>query len=315
MTTLIDDALRRAGAALSVAQAASTTGGRYGRNDELLGHIRKRAAVERAVVPAQSAKDLGNTQGIHTFLGNIKRRNLLDALALHAINQPAGVRALVLASGTLAGPVAEGEAIPVTRSTLQGASLARHQVAALTVVSKPLLAAPGDNAQDLIQHQLETAVIDASNEAVLGALNATTISGTGDPVSDFEAGLAAAADSQTYVVAAAPSVARQLAVASAGRMGVAGGEFVPGVHVLPVAGVENILIIPADRVVIDAGEFELKTSESATVEMRDDPVADTVEPGAAETVSTFQTNSVAVIAAREFGIYGAADAVEVTSDD
>lgn len=311
MATLIDDALRRAGAALSVAQAASTTGGRYGRNDDMLNHIRQRAAVQRAVVPAQGTDDLGNAQGIRTFLGNIKNRNLLDALAQHAINQPDGVRALVLASGTIAGPVAEGEATPVTRSTLQGASLERHQVAALTVVSKSLLAAPGDRAQDLIQHQLESAVIDASNEAVIGALNSTTVNGTGDPVADLEAGLAAVADSAVYVVAAAPSVARQLAVASAGRMGVAGGEFVPGVHVLPVDGVENIVIIPADRVVIDAGEFELKTSESATVEMRDDPTSASTAPAAAETVSMFQTNSVAVIAAREFGIYAAADAVEV----
>ena len=311
MTTLIDDALRRAGAALSVAQAASVTGGRYGRNDEMLGHIRKRAGVQRAAVPAQSTDDLGSNQGIPAFLGNIRHRNLLDALALHAINQPDGVRALVLASGTIAGPVAEGEAIPVTRSTLQGASLERHQVAALTVVSKTLLAAPGDNAQDLIQHQLETAVIDASNAAVIGALNSTTANGAGDPVADLEVGLAAVADSAVYVVAAAPSVVRQLAVASAGRMGVAGGEFVPGVHVLPVAGVDNLLIIPADRVVIDAGEFELKTSESATVEMRDDPTGDSVVPAAAEAVSMFQTNSVAVIAAREFGLYAAADAVEV----
>ena len=311
MTTLVDDALRRAGAALSVAQAASTTGGRYGRNDDMLAHIRKRAAVERAAVPAQQTADLGNAQGIPAFLGNIKHRNLLDALALHAINQPDGVRALVLASGTLAGPVAEGEAIPVTRSTLQGATLERHKIAALTVVSKPLLAAPGDNAQDLVQHQLETAVIEASNQAVLGALNSTTTTAAGDPVSDLEAGLAAVADSSVYIVAASPSVARQLAVASAGRMSVSGGEFVPGVHVLPVDGVDNLLIIPADRVVVDAGDFELRTSESATVEMRDDPTGDSTAPAAAETVSMFQTNSVAVIAAREFGIYAAADAVEV----
>lgn len=314
---MINDALRRAGAALSVAQAASAGSAAFGGvNEKLLGHVRKRAGVEqRAVVPAQQASDLGSNLGIDAFLGSIRNRNLLDLLLQHALSLPDGIRAPILGSGTVAEPVAEGAAIPVSKSTLQDTSLSPYRLAALTVISKRLLQAPGDNAPKLVQHQLESAVINASNTAVLGALNTSSVAGVGDVVDDLMIGLEAADDSASYVVAAAPSAVRALAVKSDGRMGVRGGEFVPDVHVIPVADVDYLAVIPAARVVVNAGEFELKTSESATVEMLDNPSGNAVTPGPVEAVSMFQTNSVAVLAQREFGLYAAVDAVEVTSND
>jgi|SRR5690625_2911331 len=304
---VLSDAIERARSALNVAsQAGRMQHARSLGDEDFLATVRKRAHVERAAVPANQTADLSGADGVWAFMASLAGRSVLDAIKRYALILPSNANHFVLASGVVADEVAEGAPKAVSRANLSPESLTEKKVVGLVVASKKLLSEPSKLAEKMLRAELESAVIAASNTAAFSAINTTPATAAGDPVGDLEAGLAAAADSDGYVVAASPADTRALALASEGRMGVRGGDYLEGVTVVPVAGVTDMIIIPASRVVMKDDELLLRSSDNATVEMSASPGGQPTE-----LVSMFQTNSRAILLERRFKIHSADDAVIV----
>src|SRR5690606_26980312 len=138
---------------------------------------------------------------------------------------PDHINPVLIASGIVADGAAEGAAKPCTPFDLTLGAKERAKVAAILVMSKALARAQGADAAALFRKLLRGAVIEASNIALLAALQKTSASAGATAVESLRNGLDAADSATAYVVGATPIATRQLALASDGRMAIGGGEF------------------------------------------------------------------------------------------
>lgn len=225
--------------------------------------------------------------------------SLYDAARRYAVNVPRGFQRLHLAEGAAAGPVAEAALKLATAVSFSNRGMEPTKAAGIVTMSNEMARAVDSEGVAAFMDALRNAVIRASNTLLLQAMTKETVAGSGDPVADLRAALAAAADSTGYVVAAPLGTVRELAMASDGRMGINGGEFIPGVHVAPSAEVTTITVIPASRLVIADLGLAVMPSDAANVTIDD------VE------TNLFQTNKTALLAERQAYIDALAPAVEV----
>ena len=246
------------------------------------------------------------------WLESIAPYSILDALRGRASLMP-DVGTVLLASGSVANVTTEGAPKAVTRVTLAPSDDEdKIKAAAMIVMSKELALSP--YASKVFENALRDAVIEATNKAALAALPKTSIVSTGTAWGDLQAGIAAAGPSQSYVVAATRELVIELAFASDGRMGVNGGEPIPGVLVVPHA-VENpagdapMTVIPASRVKLVDWGLRVRNAGHASVQMDSEPHMPPT--GSTVMVSLWQHNLVALLAERTFRILGADPAIEV----
>ena len=225
--------------------------------------------------------------------------SLYDAARRYAVNVPRGFQRLHLAEGAAAGPVAEAAMKLATAVSFSNRGMEPSKAAGIVTMSNEMARAVDSEGVAAFMDALRNAVIRASNTLLLQAMTKETVAGSGDPVADLRAALAAAADSTGYVVAAPLGTVRELAMASDGRMGINGGEFIPGVHVAPSAEVTTITVVPASRLVIADLGLAVMPSDAANVTIDD------VE------INLFQTNRIALLAERLAYIDALAPAVEV----
>ena len=171
------------------------------------------------------------------------------------------------------------------------------KAAAIIVLTSELARATGGRA--LFESELRKAVTRAINQSVLAQLtdaDTIEIAGGADTLANLRAGLQAAGPSEGYVVAASTDDVLDLAtrIENRGGMGVRGGTFVPGVEVVAIDGTTGMSIIPASHISVRDGGLQVRSAEHATVFMSDTPTSP------AEMVSLFQTNSLGLLAERDF---------------
>lgn len=231
------------------------------------------------------------------FLETLRPVSLLDAVAQFAAPVPHDTTGKVIGGGT-AKARSESAPIAVTKLNVSDETLTEESIAAIVVITENFIRRGGDAVLVLVQRELSAAVARTTNTAFLSALSKTSVSGGSDTLTNLHTGLDALPDCNAVIVAASYKQARELAMQSEGRMGVAGGAFLPNLIVVP-CDVINLSLIPADRLLLDAGTLRLSGSSDASVQMSDAPTS-----GAAQVVSLFQTGSRGVLALRDFAVHG-----------
>jgi len=275
----------------------------------------KNAEVQRAFAHAlgDDLWDGPDAQALAaSYIASIAEGSLLDQIARYAVPVPLNQRRGIVASGMVGDLANEGA--PRVIKNLDISELLTGEPAtamALLVLSEELLQAAGDAGRIMFESELRKAILRAMNERVLLSLTTTSaeiVSGTGDPLADLRAGLRAAPASQGYVVAASTAYTTDLATRTENRggMGVRGGTFVPGIEIVAVDSIEGLRIIPASHLAFADGGLRVNTTGEASVNMADTPTSPS------QLVSLFQTNSLGLLAAREFLVASKVDLVVVT---
>ncbi|KAF1721962.1 hypothetical protein CSC75_04375 [Pseudoxanthomonas wuyuanensis] len=246
------------------------------------------------------------------YLASVAEESLLDQLARYARMLPINLTRTLVASGFTANVVTEGNVKVVRNLTLSVDEDVATKTAAIIVMTKELVNSSGPQGRALFENELRSSVTRATNQAVLTMLTTSsteTVAGTGDPLEDLRAGLAAAGPSSGYVVAAPGPAVIDLAtrVENRGGMGVRGGSFIPGVEIVAMDDIEDIHVMPASRMAAWDGGLELRSAEHASVNMADSPTSPS------EVVSLWQTNSLGLIAERSFHLVPSAEMVVVSA--
>ncbi len=267
------------------------------------------ANVFKAAVGAQTLADgwLSNDGRIisEAFFGTLAQVSLLDAaLAAGAKRIPEAVKVGLFASGAAVATTTEGAPTAVTRLTPDIRTMTPVRADAIIVTSRELAQSEDGAATQLIGREISAQVVAASNLALLAQLTAGSASAGADAVASLKAGLAAADDSRAYIVAAKGEDVRALAMASENGMGVGGGEYIPGVHVVR-ANVQHMTVVPVDTLAVVNHGAAVEPSTEADVQMSSAPSVDSdgvaVE---ANVVSLFQTGSVGILVHRMFAARG-----------
>jgi len=235
------------------------------------------------------------------FVGSIAEGSILDQVARYATVLPVGQRRALIATGSAASNVGEGELKAIRKPGLDAGDIEPVKVAALLVLSRELDRF-GGAFRKILETELSKSVTRGTNAAVVAALvdsSTASIPSGADPIETLRAGLQAAGASEGYVIALPAGDCAWLATHSANRgAGIRGGEFVPGVHLVAVDDSQSWTFIPASRLAIRDWGLELRSAEHADVNMADSP------EGPSQTVSLFQTNSICLVAERLFLIGG-----------
>lgn len=270
-------------------------------------------AFQKAAVSGMGLADVWATPSVQglafAYLESIRPSSLIDTLGLYAQPIPAEVSRVLIASGAVANVVAEGSPKAVTRVNLSGVDATPVKCAAIIVLSDELNLSASLQARALFERELRSAILTACNAALLAQFTKTSIAGTGSALGDLKAGIDAAGDSVAYIVAAQKFAVRELAFESQGRMGPNGGEFLPGIHVVPVdpedTSAPNLTVIPASQVALADFGLTVRNASHAAVEMSDLPSSP------AQLVSLWQANLHAVLVERSFRLLTEANAIEV----
>lgn len=230
--------------------------------------------------------------------------SILDSIARYAMPIPERLNRAMIATGATANIVGEGELKATTTLDVSLAPDVQTKVVALAVLSNEVAHLGGDAAVQLFEAELTRALLREVNAAVLGLVvdtSAIIVPATGDWIADLRAGLAAAPAAHGYVAVAAPGVVAALVASEVnkGGAGIAGGELLPGVSVVPVEGAIGLTIIPASRHAIRDHGLVIRQARHATVEIN------------GQAVSLWQSNLRGVLAERAFDLVPGPDPVVI----
>lgn len=259
-----------------------------------------------------------NTEPAREFLAAAIERSILGRIP-GARRVPPNIRMSHFTAGPGASWVPEGAAIPLSKPAVAGRKLDPLKVAGIVAATNESLKAHGEVVEAALQEHLEAAVAgmidlafaDASNAGVPGespagiANGAVVLSSTGSLKSDIEAAFNAYRGSVRDAVwlmnaRTAVQIATSAAQLGDSRIGANGGTLV-GVPVVtsdavPMAsGGASLTLIDASAVRYAHGGVQMYRSQEATLQMADNPDADSVTPtaGVIVPVSLFQTNTTA----------------------
>lgn len=236
--------------------------------------------------------------------------SILDALlSVGATTMPSGSLPSLVASVFTGTPITQdGQRIPAHSITMNTAGGTILSAAGIVVASKSLLRRGGEAAEVALAGELLKAVSHSANAVIIGALTSVTpVPRAFDPVSDLNAGLEAAGETDGVVVAASYGVVRQLAVSTAnrsGNCGAAGGLLAPGIIAVPVRGLDSMLILPASRIAVRDDGVVADRSLDANIDLSDALDGSGI-------AATFQQNLTALRGVREFSIAQAAPIIQV----
>lgn len=283
------------------------------------------SSYPRAELILRSAADAGTTsdptwagslvdyqQVVASFVEGLRSISVFDALLPLARRVPLRSSLAVVTTTFNGSTPAQGAAKPITKLALTGGGLAPQKATAITVVSDELMRFAIAAAIDLIDRELRAGVTAATNKQFLADLASGLVptASTGDPLTDLRAALTVVSTHGTsrpfWIVD--PLRAVQLAVypgtgnEPAFPQMTPNGGVIAGVAVvvsdqIPVDSTGPfLLVVDADQLALADETVVLRASRYGAFVMDDSPGA-----GAAEVVSMFQTNSVALFAERWFG--------------
>jgi hypothetical protein len=250
------------------------------------------------------------------FIGAVRPMTILGRIAgLRRV--PENVKVGVMATGTVAHWVGQGQSKPVSKAALDQVTLEPRKIVGLCVLAQELLRAGTPAADALLRTDLARAVakladqtfIDPSNAGVAGESPASVLhlapnrASTGDVASDLDGLLTDYQGSlETAVVIAHPRVAVGAAMQAGGPshgaglgidLGARGGTLAG----LPVVTSESVpagtlAILDAAQVLLAEGTLAMRISTQATLELDDAPAGD--ETGTY--VNLWQANLVGMLA-------------------
>lgn len=238
-----------------------------------------------------------------SYLASIADGSVLEAILASATVIPRDQHRTLVASGASANFAQQGAPKVVGRVGLDGEGMVEVKTTAMIVMSNELAASADPAASELFSRELRHATLAAMNEGCLALIPpGLSMPGTGDPVADLAVALELLSDSQAVVVAAQPGIVRRLAMASEGRMGLAGGEFVPGLRIVPIkpnTASPQMTLIAADRCAVTDLGLVVRGASHATVDFAATPSSPSQQ------VSLFQVGSKAILCERSFRLHAA----------
>lgn len=254
------------------------------------------------------------------YLAALAPFSVLDAMKPYALVLSPLFPQAVTASGFTAGEPAEATPKAVKQPPLQKILTPPKKVAVITVWSDLLDRVP--ELQALIARLADDAVVRGQNQAVFNLVlgnspTPTAGSASGNALTDLEALLAALPGGRGVVVATSWANVRRLALSAARgpSFSAYGGEFAPGVNIVPSgdlpAGVAA-LGIEADRCALADAGFRLRPARHATIELSDNPAE--LPDASTVTTSLWQNNLRALLAERIFQLAVPEDAVAIIAE-
>lgn len=300
--------------AVVVARSGST-GVEAGAVAERIGAPAAVVAVAKAAIGATTAADVGPyADMVATFLASLRSQSVFmrllnDGMIPAPLLTP--IRALTVAlTGNI---VSEGAPTPIGRVAMNSPALKRGTARALIALSKEVLASTSPAALAFVETELRKAVTAAADAAFLAiardGLTALAATGTDAEaaLADLKAmlGIVNTAGGGNLFWICSPSVANAASTLTglAGSlvfpaMGPKGGEILNlPVLVSDQVPASSLFLIDAGGLAGDAETVTIEHSEAATLQMRNDP-----DNAAAELVSLWQTNGVAIRAGLVFGL-------------
>lgn len=252
--------------------------------------------------------DEGGQRIASFYLSSIRNVDLLGSLLAYGKEIPEDLSAVVAASGGIATNLSEGQTKPLVTQTLNRASVPELKVAGLCAVTQELAMATGTAGRRLFEGELRNAVVGGSNETIMTVSTpASTVTATSDPVADLGSLLAALPNSAHYVIATTGEKCRALAMASQNGMSINGGEYIPGVHVVPVIEPDSsspeMMGFACDRIAVSDGGLTMKQASHASVELAESPT------DSGELVSLWQAGLVGVMTERRFRFHAEPEAI------
>jgi hypothetical protein len=247
------------------------------------------------------------------YLAALAPYSVLDALKPYALVLSPLFPQAITASGYVADEVTEGAPKAVKQISLQKILTPSKKVATIAVWSDLLDAATELPA--LIERMADNAVVRAQNQAVFDVVlgnspTPTAGSASGNPLTDLETLLAALPGGRGTVVATSWGNVRRLALSPARgpSFSAYGGEFTPGVNVVPtddLPGGVAMCGVEADRIALSDAGLRLRPARHATIQLSDHP---TTPSASTVQVSLWQQN---LVAERLFQLAVPEDAVSI----
>lgn len=280
------------------------------------GHLEDAATVARragiirnTAVGATTSSDLeqiGRSVEDSFFASLEHGPGVFDAVAKRARKGRFHTRTLIPTSPITAQKTPEGTSVTVNKVSLNASSLAPLRVAGLVVATNECLETPEGAAS--IEVELREAItlatdfefleLLASGAGYTGGMSGGLTADIGDLLSKVNTtGYA------SLVLVVTPEVANSMATRPAEfpDMSPVGGT-AAGIETVVSAGCPGMMLIDSRAIMTGADEFKLRFSESAIVEMDDEPSMDTEPTGpTGARISCFQADCTAVIGERSFG--------------
>jgi hypothetical protein len=291
-------------------------------------------AVIRAAVPGAGSGNWGgplanDPRYAGAFLAMVRAREVLGRLT-GARRVAPNTFVPAQRGGAQGAWFGEGKAIPASRGQFDKMTLDVGQLGSLVVMTQELLAQASVDAERMFENDVTAAVVETSDkmfldptQALVPGFSPASITHVADytaPSSGTDAAAVSADVSALVgqVIANLGGEVRDLvfitsttaAAALAGLRWPSGQRVYPdvtidggtldGVPLLASAacGPQLVLLDQYDLIVAETG-IELAASREAAIEMRDDPVGDSVTPTAAPTmISLYQSNTAAIRAVR-----------------
>lgn len=306
------------GEGLSRVESALAIGEERGAPARVQAHLKAVLAAGTSDDPALNG--LADARIITTaFTTSLRNRSifyrLMDGLLIRV---PLRTRLSFTTANASAFLVGEGAATPVARMSLEGTMLDPVKAAGIIIFTDEMLRSAGTAGETMLTRELRRVTIAAVDEIFLDVVtdgDTPTIASTGNTAVDAAADLRALFAAVALTAESAPllAVAPDAALAASTMLTTGGGFLFPemaptGGRMLGVEAIVSDQVAAGRIVLIDgagiAGETDAVTVEAsnqASIEMRDDPVANGITPTATTSVSMFQTNSTAILVKAYFG--------------
>lgn len=253
-----------------------------------------RAVYLKAGVPAGSPSDptwaepLATLPGGREFFSLVERAAVITRAGFNRV--PFATPTIVQTSRPTGYKVAAGDPKPVTKAGLVRVTLDPTVVGCMMVLSNELLRSEDANAEAELSRQMSSGVVSAANTALLDpnapgsiteGVDAVPFGGTDDAaLLDGLVALLAVGDSPV-VIASLPWAVRIVAA-------LRGADRLFPLIIAPEAG-DRIISVDPRGVAAAIGTVDVAMAESATLQMRDDPIS-----APTDLVSMWQSDSTAL---------------------
>lgn len=247
------------------------------------------------------------------FIASIAERSLFDVIYRYGRPMPKPGRIMIGSGGATAdGVTVEAGNIPWVDHALSIDDAAAHKTAAIVALTKELAMTGGPAFERLFSVELENAIVEALNQAVVNALLTGapgSASAGSTALASLQAGLAELDRPAAVVVAAEPGDIAELALSDANKLGAGlrGGELLPGVAIVPVPGITDMVLFEVSQAAIWDGGLTVDRAEHADLVTHFDSHG---EP--TDRISLWQTGAVAIRGVRSWAIGGAPQVVVVS---
>lgn len=270
----------------------------------------------KAALTAMGSNDLPTgTPAAESFLPLMRPYAIPEQLAGFMRQLPMYSRHYTLTEGVQGAEVAEGQAIPVSKASYGADAIKPRRFAALIVRTKELANNASPVATQGLAEDLAQAVAAAENLKFVSPGEPGSVfhgqesfAGTGPAVGEIDADLKRLIDlvpasnmpGSAFVMAKGTASALSLKRGAGGALAYPtispqGGTLLGlPVMVTPAMAGYIGLLAPSQVLWADEGVVQLMASTDAAIEQQDAPNSDSMEPTAAQMVSMYQTESIAL---------------------